>query len=167
MTSGAPSATRQRLLRRLDDAWADLAESYAGLTDARLVERGAVGDWSVKDVLAHVTIWEEEALRYLPVIAAGGRPPRYAESGGIDAFNARMAERRRELPLAEVRRQLDDTHRRLVDLVRGAPEDLIAGETRFRRRLRLDTYGHYRVHAASIREWIGGRVGKGQTKEEG
>jgi hypothetical protein len=143
----------ERLLARLESAWADLHDSYAGLPDAALLEPGVVGDWSLKDVLAHVNTWEEEALEHLPLIALGGTPPRYAATGGIDAFNARMAERKRDLTLSEVRRRLDESHRRLVDLVRAAPEDQLAGNTRFRRRLRLDTYGHYRLHADAIRGW--------------
>jgi hypothetical protein len=143
-----------KLLKRLDTAWAAFIESYAGVPDARLVEPGAMGDWSVKDILAHVTTWEEEALKHLPLIIEGGRPPRYSmKYGGIDAFNARMTEQKRGLSLADVRRQLDETHRRLVDFIRSAPEDQLARETRFRRRLRLDTYGHYPKHAEAIRAW--------------
>lgn len=147
----------ERLLRRLDAAWAAFEASYAGLSDAQLAEPGVAGDWSVRDILAHVTIWEEEALAHLPTIIAGGRPPRYAAQGGIDAFNARMVEGRRRLSLAEVRRQQAETHGRLVDFVRAAPADQFARETRARRRLRLDTYGHYPLHAATIRTWREGR----------
>ncbi len=67
----------QKLLKRLDAAWLAFLESYAGLPDERLMEPGVTGDWSVKDVLAHVTTWEEEALKHLPLIIAGGKPPRY------------------------------------------------------------------------------------------
>ncbi|HEV8632914.1 MAG TPA: maleylpyruvate isomerase N-terminal domain-containing protein [Chloroflexota bacterium] len=143
----------EKLLKRLDTAWAAFKASYAGLSDARLTEPGVTGDWSVKDILAHVTTWEEEALKHLPVILEGGRPPRYVTYGGIDAFNARMTERKRGLPLADVRRQLDETHRRLVDFIQSAPEDQLMRESRFRRRLRLDTYSHYPKHVAAIREW--------------
>src|SRR2546421_473198 len=41
----------------------------------------------------------------------------------------------------------------LVALVAGVPDEQATGETRFRRRLRLDTYGHYPKHAAAIRAW--------------
>ena len=41
---------RQQLLKKLDKAWAELRESYAGLSAAQLAEPGIVGDWSVKDV---------------------------------------------------------------------------------------------------------------------
>ena len=107
---------RNRLLERLDGAWRAFRESYAGLSAARLTEPGVVGDWSVREVIAHVTTWEEEALR-----------------------------------------QLEETHRRLTDFLGSVPEDELAGETRFRRRLRLDTYGHYGEHARAIREWRSGR----------
>jgi hypothetical protein len=90
------------VLERLDRAWEDLLESYAGLSDAEMLEPGVTRDWSVRDIIAHVTWWEEEALTHLPLILAGGKPPRYSVSyGGIDAFNALMTGRRKSLPLAE------------------------------------------------------------------
>jgi len=143
----------KRLLNRLDTAWAAFNESYAGLADLQLIEPDVMGDWSVKDILAHVTTWEEEALKHLPLIIEGGRPPRYIAYGGIDAFNAQMTEQKRDLSLADVRRQLGETHRKLIDFIQGAPEDQFARETRARRRLRLDTYGHYLLHTRAIREW--------------
>ena len=143
----------EKLLQRLDAAWAAFQASYAGLPDAQLLEPGVVADWSVRDIIAHVTIWEEEALKHLPLIIVGGRPPRYVTYGGIDAFNAQMIAQKRDLSLAEVRRQQADTHRRLVDFVRKAPAEQFVRETRARRRLRLDTYGHYPLHAAAIQAW--------------
>lgn len=144
---------RQAILKKLDQAWTALRESFAGLPESRLTEPGVTGDWSVKDILAHVTTWEEEALKYLPLILAGGRPPRYVRYGGIGAFNARMTEEKRDLSPHEVLRQLDDTHRRLLDLVQRTDEAQLRSDTRFRHRLRLDTYSHYPQHAEAIREW--------------
>ncbi len=147
---------RDQLLTRLDRAWQALGDSFAGLTEARMMQPGVAGSWSVKDVLAHVTTWEEEALQHLPTILAGGKPPRYSVSfGGINAFNAQMTERKKNLSLEDVLRQMKNTHRRFVEYLRGIPEDQFRGETPFRRRLRLDTYSHYAKHAAAIRNWRG------------
>jgi len=152
--------TTEQLLARLERAWKDFEESYAGLDEVQLLTPGVTGRWSVRDIIAHVTWWEEEALTHLPQILAGHRPPRYSvKYGGIDAFNALMTEKREELSLAEVLRMHDDVHQRLVDYVRAAPADLYATDTRFRRRLRLDTYGHYPIHAKAIRAWRGQRSG--------
>lgn len=146
--------TKEQLLDKLEKAWADLKASYAGLSEAQMTEPGVTGTWSVKDILAHVTTWEEEALKMLPLLREGVTPPRYADAyGGLNAFNALMSERKRGLSLSEVLAQLDDTHRRLIEYVHSVPDDLLTTETRFRRRLRLDTYSHYPEHARAIREW--------------
>jgi hypothetical protein len=129
-------------------------ESYAGLADVQLMYAGLTGAWSVRDIIAHVTTWEEEALKHLPLILEGGTPPRYSvQYGGIDAFNARTTEQKRGLSLSEVRAQAAATHGRLVDLIDRVPEHRLTSDTRFRRRLRLDTYGHYPLHAEAIRQW--------------
>jgi hypothetical protein len=112
---------RRQVLKRLDKAWVAFNESYAGLSDAQVIEPGVTGAWSVRDTLAHVTAWEEEALKHLPLILKGGMPPRYSvQYGGIDAFNARMTEQKRNLSLSEVRTQLAATHGRLVDFIQSA-----------------------------------------------
>jgi hypothetical protein len=142
------------LLNRLDEEWRGFRESFAGLPEAEMTLPGVTGNWSVKDILAHVTTWEEEAIKYLPVIAAGKRPPRYLTMyGGIDAFNARMTGEKAKLSLDEVVGQFEAVHARLVALVQDAPADQVAGDTRWRRRLRADTYGHYPRHAEAIRRW--------------
>ena len=149
---------RTQLLKRLERAWQDLRDSYDGLSEAELVAPGAMDAWSVKDIIAHVTWWEQEALTHLPLILKGGRPPRYSvRYGGIDAFNALKYAQVKDLPLAVVLQQREETHRRLIAYLADVPEDQIAVETRFRRRLRLDTYSHYPKHAEAIRKWRAGR----------
>ena len=151
---------RQQLLNKIDKAWTELEEAYAGLAGAQLAVPGANGDWSVKDILAHVTTWEEETLQYLPLIATGGTPPRYASGGGLDAFNAQKMAQKRDLAPKEVLRQLDAVHARLRDYVQSVPEEHFIHDTRFRRRLRYDTYSHYPEHARMIREWRAAQPGE-------
>ena len=143
-----------QVLDRLERAWTDFEASYAGLPDAELLRPGVQGRWSVRDIIAHVTWWEEEALKHLPLVRRGGRPPRYSVLyGGIDAFNALMTTKKEGLSLAEVFRQQEEVHRRLIDAIEQAPEEQLKSGTRFRHRLRLDTYGHYPKHAEAIRRW--------------
>jgi hypothetical protein len=152
--------SRRQVLARVDAAWTAFKESYAGLPGAQMTEPGVTGDWSVKDVLAHVTTWEAEALKYIPLLRAGGRPPRYITFGGLDAFNAKRSAEKRRRSLATVLRQLDDTHRRLRALIARLPDAELARETRVRRRIRLETFGHYPEHAAAIRQWRKRRAGE-------
>lgn len=145
---------RDQVLLKLEKAWNLFRESYAGLGAEQMSLPGVVEDWSVKDLIAHVSWWEEESLKHLPHILEGKRPPRYSVLyGGIDAFNAKMTELNRSLSLDEVLSQADEIHRRLVNYLAGVPDDVFERETRFRRRLRLDTYSHYPIHTAAIRAW--------------
>ena len=145
---------KHQLLAKLDTAWSALGESFAGLTEAQMTEPGVTGDWSVIDIIGHVTGWEEEALKHLPHVREGKRPPRYSVLyGGIDAFNALKTEQNRRRSPDEVLARAEDVHRQRVAYVAAAPEELIATETRFRRRIRLDTYSHYPIHTQAIREW--------------
>src|SRR3989442_15901544 len=66
-----------------------------------------------------------------------------------------MTEEKRGISLSEVLRQLEDTHGHLIDFVRRTSEGQFTRDTRFRRRLRLDTYSHYPQHAEAIRKWRG------------
>lgn len=146
--------THEQLLRKIASSWQDLLDSYAGLADRDLLEPGVVGAWSVRDIIAHVMVWEAELMKHLPHIVAGGRPAKYSDLyGGIDAFNAKMTEANRGLSLAEVLRERDRTHAKLLQVVGALPEDQIRTDTRARRRVRLDAYAHYPIHATAIRRW--------------
>jgi hypothetical protein len=145
---------RQRLLRRMEKAWRALQDSYAGLSDSEMMESGVTKAWSVRDILVHVTSWEQETLKHLPLILKGGRPPLYSAAyGGIHAFNAQVTARKKDLSLSEVLREQSSAHSQVVALVESIPEDTICNDTRFVRRLRLDTYGHYPKHAEAIQNW--------------
>jgi hypothetical protein len=145
---------REQLLKKIDTPWAALRASYAGLSEAQLAQPGVTGDWSVIDILAHVSAWENEALTHLPHILEGKRPPKYSDLyGGIDAFNALKVRQSRAVSPAEVLARVEATHRQLVDYLESAPAEQLATETRFRRRIRLDTYSHYPIHTQAIQEW--------------
>ncbi|MBM3947941.1 MAG: DinB family protein [SAR202 cluster bacterium] len=139
---------RQQLLDKLDREWGAFSASYAGLTTGELEEHGAVGEWSVKDILGHVTTWEDECIKALKLFQQTKRPPRY---GGVDKFNA--VEWKRGLPLRQVVRELQESDQRTVAFIGTLPEQHFAYDRPFRHRIRLDTYGHYPEHTGSFLAW--------------
>lgn len=145
---------KQQVIDKIELAWQEFQAAVAGLTPEQMLQPGAVGEWSVKDILAHVSAWEQEAIKYLPLTLTNARLPRYKDLyGGIDAFNAQATAKARLLSLEEVLAQMEAVHQELLALVGAAPEELFQKETRFRRRIKLDTFSHYPVHSADIRRW--------------
>ncbi len=147
---------KTQVIARLEKTWSEFNESFAGLSDEEILKPGVTEGWSVKDIISHVSWWEEETLNHLPEIMQGIRPQRYSVLfGGIDAFNAMKTEEWRRLTLAEVLSKTGAIHRELIDYLQGVPEAFFDSDTKFRRRLRLDTYGHYPIHTRAILAWRG------------
>ena len=140
---------KERTLSKLEREWQALFQLWEDLPEDILLLPGAVGHWSTRDVMAHITTWENEALKALPLILEGKPLPRYM---GIDAFNAREQEHKRHLPLKRVKDELLATHHKLIQFLKNVPESAFASP-RFIKRLRLDAIGHYREHAAQIAAW--------------
>jgi uncharacterized protein (TIGR03083 family) len=149
---------RERTLARLDAEWRAFLDAVDSVPTADLTEPGVVGDWTVRDLLVHVSSWEGEFLKALPLVLDGRRPPAYSTVyGGIDAFNKLTQEQNRGRTLDEVRADLEATHNRLLESLAPLPDDALLSKTRLARRLRLDTYVHYREHAAHLRAWAESR----------
>ena len=145
--------SKEQILIRLEQEWKAFLDSLVGLTDNILMESGAVGHWSIRDVMAHIATWEEEALKVLPLILEGEPIPRYTKYGGIDAFNAQEQERKRHLPLELVKDELIATHKHLIQFLTEMPDNMFLSKSRFTKRLRLDTYNQYREHTHQINKW--------------
>lgn len=129
-------------LETLATSWQNLLDSDNGIPEERMGEPGVAGDWSIKDVLAHVAYWDWDEL-VLVERFANGEPA--AEEPDYEAENQRVYAERAGWPLAEVRRELLDTHDRLVTALHNAPGyDL--------ERLK-GSWEHYDEHAAEIRAW--------------
>jgi uncharacterized protein (TIGR03083 family) len=66
--------TRATLLRALDEERARLEALIATLDPAQMTVPGVVGDWSVKDVLAHLTAWQQMCLGWYGAGRRGESP---------------------------------------------------------------------------------------------
>ncbi len=87
-----------------------LLDAITTLPEALLDEKGVVGEWSIKNVLAHLTSWERVVTDFLPErIATGSRPHILAiMSAEEDGWNAQQVASREHLTPRE---QLDEFQR--------------------------------------------------------
>ena len=142
--------TKEAVIAAVDDAWRDLRRSLSPLTAADMDIPGVCGEWSVKDVLGHVTTWEAELIQSL---AMGRALPSLA----VDAFNQAAAVLKRRLSHRELMEQLEETHRSLRDALNGTPSSYFEPGESLREKIDADSVLHYDEHAAQIRAWLKGR----------
>ena len=104
-------------LAELSRTRAELLGAIAGLDEATLDHKDVVGEWSIKNVLAHIAAWEDWVVQALPVRVSTGVTPedfrRRAEDE--DRFNAEEVEEREELTPDEQLMELERTRAELLD----------------------------------------------------
>jgi hypothetical protein len=119
--------TRDDAVRLLAEQHAELAALFAELDEDAFVRRGTIGggDWSAKDLAAHMGIWEAFAVEAMDAFGRGERPAfedRFTDPGGGDRVNDEGVRRFLDTPASNVLERFDDLHRRVVSAI-GATSD--------------------------------------------
>lgn len=121
--AAAGTAWKRTAIRRMERTrFATLA--YLSRLPEEAVRRPRTqGDWSIKDILAHVAAWEEEGVKRLDLISSGhaDRVHFYDDMAEADRFNARVVRAGRRLSLKAMLRRLASVRRRLVQSLRRLP----------------------------------------------
>ncbi|HEU4322998.1 MAG TPA: DinB family protein [Roseiflexaceae bacterium] len=148
------------LIDELDAARADLLASFAGLDETALDRKGLVGEWSVKNVLAHIVGWEVWVIEMLQTRLAGGDLPDHLRAAAADehAFNAAQVAEREELTPDEQLMELERTRDELLALLRGLdparlddPRPWPSARSSVADYLRASLIHHDQEHAAYLR----------------
>ncbi len=146
-------AGRDRTLDAVGSAWRDLEGAIGSVPEGCIDEPGVVVEWSVKDLIGHVTTWEQEAIRALSRYLADRDLEAVVTWADIDGFNARESDRKRALSLSHLRGEFEESHSQLTALLSDFPEEELSSKG-VEARIRIDTYDHYAEHTAHIRNWL-------------
>ena len=109
------------ILQELASARATLLDTIAGLDESDLDHKNTIGEWSIKNVLAHIAAWEAWVVQALPTRLTTGKTPGdfYARIEDEDRFNAEEVAEREELTPSEQLIELERTREALLDELRG------------------------------------------------
>ena len=145
--------SKNDLLREMDAGFADLLSTVDGLSEEQMT-RVWYGDWSVRDILAHVAGWHREEIAMLERMARGERPvPESADYTDDDAWNARFVAKWRAASAGEVLAELKAIKEAYVAAAGRLPEERFEEGRTTHRLVRQGCTEHYREHADEIREW--------------
>ncbi len=131
----AEGRNKAAIAARLEEERARLEAMVASLAPAELAQPGVVGEWSAKDVLAHLADWEAHMLVWLAA-ARRGEEVKGPEPGltwhQIKEFNRGIYEAHREEPLSEVLAAFDAAHRQFMAMVAAMPEEEMLARGRYK-----------------------------------
>jgi hypothetical protein len=118
--------TKAKILKRLETERRRLEHNLAGLSADAMLQPGVVGQWSVKDILAHLADWEAR----MPVWTVETPEPGLTWKQ-LSIVNRRIYEAHRDWPLEEVLDYFRSTHRRFMAMVEAMPEDEMLAPGRY------------------------------------
>jgi hypothetical protein len=108
--------TKAALLAEIGEAWAELNNYIAHLSDEAWVQTDAQG-WTPKDHLAHLAPWAlgiAALLRRQPRWAAMGLPDQIYRTHDVDQANELLHEQSKDRPLTGVLLELADAHQQVL-----------------------------------------------------
>jgi hypothetical protein len=125
---------------------------------------GVEGEWSVKQLVAHLT-WYEQAIveGAEQALRTGTITRRRPEGVGLDEMNVRIAHEAHARPAADVLAEAGAVFAHLLELIAAVPQELLNDPQLLGlpedmvpwMGVANNSYAHYREHEPALRAWLG------------
>lgn len=131
----------------------------------RMEEPGVGGEWSVKELVAHLTWYEGRIMEGARQIMGTGKftKPKTGLVGlPMDERNTRIAAEARARPVGDVLAEADQVFSQVVSLVAAIPQDILNDPHLLGlpddlvpwMAVANNSYAHYKEHEAAVRAWL-------------
>ena len=158
---------KAELLAQIDEETAFWDRLLAEVGEDRMLQPGVTGDWTFKDVVAHLIGWRRRSLARLEAAQQGVDPPSppwpaALEGKDEDVINRWIYEQNRDRPLADVLAESREQFRRMRELTAAIQEDVLMQPNRFAwiegwplGAVVVNSFLHlHEEHEAPIRAWL-------------
>jgi hypothetical protein len=153
-------ATKAQLLNGIKVARKRFEASLKGLTEPEMVKPPRPGAWSIKDILAHVSAWQDIFVRWYETGLKGGRvdKPDFRQAGVLGEINRQIYESNKHRSLKDVLAEFQSSYERILATVDSIPERDIftrgkfnwTGKGKLVSYITANTSSHYPSHLKMI-----------------
>ena len=161
--------SKQELLAAIERERGVLETTLENLTPEQTTEPGIVGDWSVKDVLAHLIEWEQMCLGWYKAGLRGEVPPLPAPGfkwNQTPELNQKIYEEYCHLPLDEILKRFHSSHNEILAVIQELSNENLFTPGQFTW-TKKNTLGTYMVSATSSHyHWANTEIRKGFRAKE-
>ncbi|RME71336.1 MAG: ClbS/DfsB family four-helix bundle protein [Chloroflexi bacterium] len=148
----------EAIISDLEFGRSELLKAIDGLSKREMTTIPIYGDWTIKDVLAHIVGWDERVIRTLPLMLENRADD--IPDVEVEAYNRQSVAAWRDRPLAEVIARIHETHARIIHLLSQIDHmEIDRRRQRKNRTITIRSYvidvmmEHERGHAAEIMQW--------------
>lgn len=119
---------KAEFLNGLQEEYQKWTELLDQIGTARMDQQGVAADWSIKDIVAHLTGWRRRTVARLQAAGRGEPtppPPWPAHLQTDDEINAWIYESNRERSTREILADSDQVFQQLIDAIESLPEEAL------------------------------------------
>jgi len=152
------------LLDNMHKGFDELDALLISFNPRQMTTEGVSGVWSIKDILAHLTSWQQRTLDRLYAAANNEQPhsPNISTDEEMNQLNERFYQENDERPLPDVLADYHSAYQQLVTAVQNASaEDLFQsgrfsweGDVALWQLVAGNTYEHIEEHIGAIQNWM-------------
>jgi hypothetical protein len=157
--------TKTKILEMIQSEQEALKRTLARLSAEQMTQPGVESNWSVKDILVHITDWERRMVQWIEASVRGEVPERPAPGmtwDDLDRLNEQTYMLNRDKPLGEVQAEFDRSYQRSLRAVEALSEADLIDPYRFEWRegdplwhmVAANTWWHYKEHRETISDWL-------------
>jgi hypothetical protein len=158
----AETRTKSELLARMQAEYERFEALLSTLSGQQMTATGANSPWSVKDTIAHLTVWQGYLLDQLQGVANGKQPAAFMpELPTEDEINEHFYHVNKDRPLAALRADFQNLFARVLESVQAMSEETLKAPFPWHWNDRLvwvltahNTYEHFWEHGDNIRRWL-------------
>ena len=155
-----PKPTVNSLITPIQKFWSSWKALYLPITPNQLVRSGIAGNWSLKDIIAHITWHEQEMVGLIQAHALVG-----SELWNLptDERNAAIYEQTKNQPLEQVLAESEQVHQQLLDALPTLSDEDLIDPSSFPNMppdwqpwmiIAQNTYEHYEDHMKDVEKWL-------------
>ena len=153
--------TKRELLAAIQKEREALETVLAGLSPGQMTAAGVMGEWSVKDLLGHMAMWEARLVMLLYTLERGVEPKLPRGQAQVAKINAESFAEQRERPLERVLSDFHAVHAQLLKRLEAVKERDLADAKRYKwlegdtleKLVAANTFEHYAEHRPMIEMW--------------
>jgi hypothetical protein len=155
------TSTKSELLAEIDQEWTKIERICASLSEAEMLIPGVEGEWSVKDILCHISAWEKYFLDRLGYVMSGKHPlyPVMTSWDDVHRFNAQVYVDNKDRPFSSVIIEFHSLYRSVMSVLESLDEEMLNKPYSYDfpddaltllQLIRANTFVHYREHCIAI-----------------
>lgn len=152
---------KAEIIEQIREARGAMLAALDGLSQDDMLRPGAVGLWSVKDALAHLTAWESELITALSRLDKPANVPQIVKIDDIDEWNEEQYRVNARRSLDVVLEDFNGVHKHLIKAVEDLDDKTLEDVRKFPwlegeplwYLIAENATWHEQEHAEEIRKW--------------